>query len=621
LIKIGNLVILEQSMKKGYYILSFLLLWTTLLFADPKFTATVSKTEVAVGEQFEVDFSLNGGGERFIPPDFHGFQVLSGPNPSTSMTSINGVTTYNTTYSYIITATKEGTLTIDEAAIVSAGHTLTTSPIHIKVKGQFTQQQQQAQQTQQSQQPAAAAPDDNAAPQTMDLSKQLFIRAEVDKTNVYEGEQVTVDYKLYTRVGIVANQMDKAPDLNGFWNQDIVNKNPNSSWKTETYKGLKYNTVIIKQTILFPEHSGNLTIDPMAMTFLARIQLPSRNVLDDFYGNVKDVKYQAKSTPVIVHVNELPTAGKPANFSGAVGNFSVYADADKKELKANETLNYTFEITGKGNLNLINAPKIDPPVDFEKYDPKADDHITVDANGVSGSRKYSYLLIPRHQGNYTLKPIDFTYFNPATKSYVTLPSKAFDIKVNKGDVQVNVPAFNSADQQDIKMLGNDIRYIKVSSPGLYQNGDGFYNSPLFYVLLLLGPTLFASAFFYRSWLTRYNSDAVLVKSRQANKIAAKHLAAAQKELTAGNKSAFYEAIARGLFGYLSDKLNIPAADLNRENIADKLKAKSLDSAQVKQLEDTMDMCEMARFAPTTSIAQQEVFEKAKNIINEIEDKI
>jgi hypothetical protein len=610
-------------MKKGYYILSFLLLWTTLLFADPKFTAIASKSEVAVGEQFEVDFSLDGGGEHFIPPDFHGFQVLSGPNPSTSMTSINGVTTYNTTYGYIVTATKEGTLTIDAAAIISAGHTLTTNSLKIKVKGQFTQAQQQAQQQQGMGGPPqqAAQPDDNAQPTTMDLSKQLFIRAEVDKSAAYVGEQITLDYKLYTRVGILASQPDKAPDLNGFWNQDVVNKDPRPVWKTETYKGLKYNTVIIKQTVLFPEHAGDLTIDPFAITFVAQIQLPSRNILDDMYGNVKNVKYQAKSAPLTIHVNPLPEAGKPANFSGAVGDFSVYADADKRELKANETLNYTFEITGKGNLNLINAPKVTPPVDFEKYDPKTDDHITVDANGVAGSRKYSYLMIPRHQGDYTLNSVDFSYFNPATKRYVSVPSKSFSIKVNKGDVQVNVPAFNSADQQDIKMLGNDIRYIKSSSPGLYKEGDGFYNSALFYVLLLLGPVVFGSAFAYRSWLTQYNSDAVLVKSRLANKIAAKHLAAAQTELTAGNKSAFYEAIAKGLFGYLGDKLNIPAADLNRENIAEKMKAKSLDATTIKKLEDTMDMCEMARFAPSTSIAQQEVFENAKNIINEIEAKI
>jgi len=614
--KTGNLVILEGSMKK-LGLLSLLLLWTTLSFAQLKFTATASKTNVGVGEQFQVDFALNGGGERFIPPDFHGLDVLSGPNPSTSMTSINGVTSYNTTYSYILAAEKEGTFSIDAAAIVSAGHTLTTNSLKIKVKGQAPQQQQQ----QPAQQAQAAAPDDASKGDAKDLSKQIFLRAEVDKTNVYVGQQIKVSYKIYTRVGILGGQPDKAPDLNGFYNQDVVNKNPNSTWKSETYKGLRYNVATIKQSILFPQHSGDLSIDPLGMTVVVRLQLPSRNVLDDFYGNVKDVKYQMKSQPVIIHAIALPEAGKPANFSGAVGSFSIYADVDKKELKANETLNYTLEITGTGNLNLMNAPKISPPVDFEKYDPKTTDHITTDSLGVSGSRQFSYLLIPRHQGDYMLNPVDFTYFNPATKQYVTLPAKGFNIKVDKGDATANVPAFNSSDQQEIKLLGTDVRYIKTSSAGLYKNGEGFYDSALYYMLLLIGPVLFAGALFYRRWNTQYNSDIVKVKSRLANKIAAKHLAAAQKELTAGNKSAFYEAIAKGLYGYLSDKLNIPIADLNRENIADKLKARSLDAALIKQLDDTLDLCEMARFAPVTGIAQQEVFDKAKNIINEIEDKI
>jgi len=604
-------------MRKGFYILTLLLLTATWALAgDIKFVATASKTEVAAGEQFEVDFSLNGGGDRFTPPDFHGLQVLSGPTTSASMTSINGVASYNTTFAYILMAPKEGTYTITAAAIVANGHTLTTNQLKIKVKGQYVAPAQPAQQAQQQ-----AAPDDNSAANTEDLSKQLFIRAEVDKTHAYVGEQVKVNYKIYTKVNILGGQPDKAPDLNGFWNQDVVSKTPNASWRTEIYKGTRYNTTIIKRTILFPEHAGDLVVDPLSMNFAVQLRLPSRNILDDLYGNVKNVNYKAASPVVIVHAIPLPTAGKPANFSGAVGSFAVYTDVDKKELKANETLNYTYEISGTGNLNLINAPTIVPPPDFEKYDPKTTDHITVDSTGVSGSRQYSYLLIPRHQGDYTLSPVSFSYFNPATQKYITLPTQSFGIKVDKGDAQINVPAFNSADQQDIKMLGNDIRYIKKSSGDLFKDGEGFYGSALYYILLLLGPLGFISALFYRRWLAQYNSDIIKVKSRRANKIAAKHLAEAKSELAAGNKNAFYDAIAKGLYGYLSDKLNIPVADLNKENIADKLKAYSLDAAVIKQLEDTIDLCEMARFAPATSIAQQEVFEKAKNIINEIEDKI
>ncbi len=601
-------------MKKRFGLLLVLFLHTTLLLAQGKFVATVSKSNVGVGEQFEIDFTTNSSGSRFTPPNFNNFQVLSGPNMSSDMTSINGNTTLTVTYSFILAATKEGTFTIDAAAIVVNGHTLISNPVKITVKGQAPPAaRQQAQQV--------PVPDDNNVANTKDLSKQIFIKAAVDKTQAFVGEQIKVTYKIYTRVGILGGQPEKAPDLNGFWSQDVINKNPNAPWKTETYKGLKYNTTTVKQTILFPQHAGNLTIDPLSIAFALRIQLPPRNILGSMYDDFKDVNYKAKSLPITIHVVPLPEAGKPVDFSGAVGSFKVYTDADKKQLKANETLNYTVDISGTGNLNLINAPKITPPVDFEKYNPKTTDRITVDSNGVSGSRQFSYLLIPRHQGDFTLNPVNFTYFNPASKKYVTIPAKAFHVKVEKGDAQANVPAFNSSEQQDIKMLGNDIRYIKTTTADLYKDGEGFYNSVWYYLLLLSGPILFSAAWFYRRWNEQFNSDINKVKSRAAGKMAAKHLAIAQKELTAGKKAAFYDAIAKGLYGYLSDKLNIPVANLNKENITSQLETRSLPSTTINQLVETMDLCEMARFAPVIGISEQQVFDKAKNTINEIEEKI
>jgi hypothetical protein len=599
-------------MKKRIGLIIGLLLSTTLLFAQGKFVAAASKTNVGVGEQFEVDFTINAGGTHFTQPDFHDFQVLSGPNISSSITSINGVSNMAISYSYILAAAKEGTFTIDEAAIVLNGHTLTTSSIKIRVKGQAPPQQ--------AQQAQAAAPDDNPKVDTKDLSKQIFVRAVTDKTRAYVGEQIKVYYKIYTRVAILGGQPDKAPDLNGFWNQDVQSKGQNT-WKSEVYKGIRYNVTTVKESMLFPQHAGDLQIDPLAITFMVELRLPSRNVLDDMYGNIKQMKYSAKSQPITIHAIALPTAGKPADFTGAVGNYTVFTDVDKKELKANETLNYTVDISGTGNLNLINSPKITTPVDVEKYDPKTNDHIVVDSNGVSGSRQFSYLLIPRHQGNFTLNPVEFTYFNPSTQKYVTAPTKPFTIKVDKGDAQANVPAFNSSEQQDIKLLGSDIRYIKTTSADVFKDGEGFYDSTLYDILLLLGPVLFIAALFYRRWMTEYNSDIVRVRSREASRMAAKHLAFAEKELTAGNRSAFYDAVAKGLYGYLSDKLNIPVSDLNKENIITQLQARKLDNAIITQLVDTMDLCEMARFAPVTGISEQQVFDKAKNTINEIEDKI
>jgi len=597
-------------MKKQIGLIIAFLFCSTLLFAQGKFVATASKTTVAVGEQFEVDFTMNGGGTHFSQPDFHDFVIVSGPSMESSFASVNGVSTMSIGYGFVLAAKKEGTFTIDEAAVVMNGHTLTTSPLKITVKGHMA-----AQQAQQGQQ--QAVPDDNAKVDTKDISKLIFVRAVTDKTRAYVGEQIKVYYKIYQRVPF-AGQPDKAPDLNGFWNEEVPSKGP-VTWKTEVYKGTRYNVAVIKQSMLFPQHAGDLTIDPLSMTLMVRI--PYKDQFDNPFGNFRDVKYATKSQPIVIHAVALPTAGKPTDFTGAVGNYTVYSDVDKKELKANETLNYTIDVSGTGNLSLINSPKIITPVDVEKYDPKTNDHIVVDSNGVSGSRQFSYLLIPRHQGNFTLNPVGFTFFNPATQRYVTIPTKPFTIKVDKGDAQANAPAFNSSEQQDIKLLGSDIRYIKAGSPEVFKDGEGFYGSALYYLLLLLGPALFIGALFYRRWMTEYNSDIVKVRSRGASRMAAKHLALAQKELTAGNRSAFYDAVAKGLYGYLSDKLNIPVSDLNKENIIAQLQARKLDGAVITQLVDTMDLCEMARFAPVTGISEQQVFDKAKNTINEIEEKL
>jgi hypothetical protein len=606
-------------MKLKYYILTLLLFCAGLTFADDvKFVASVNSTTVGTGDQFEVSFSVNGNGERFTPPDFSGFQVLSGPNFSSSMTSINGSTSVDNTYSYILMATKEGSFTIGTASIVINGRKFSTNAIKIKVvKGRPVQQGQQGGNQQ-------SAPDANvqAAP-SENLSKSLFIKAVVDKTNIYQGEQITVSYRLYTRLGIEQSGLDKLPDLNGFWSEEVKNTQQQQvQWHVENYKGLQYSVADIKQNILFPEHAGDLTIDPLVMTFVVRQPVASHDIMEQMMGgSFKEVKYQAKSAPVIIHAKPLPEAGKPDSFTGAVGTFKIEATVDRTELKANESLNYKVRVTGAGNIKLLKTLSTNFPADFEKYDPKITDTTTEQVSGVAGSRFYNYLLIPRHEGDFTIEPIRFSYFNPATNRYVTLTSKPFHIKVNKGTAESNVTAFSGADKQDVKTLGNDIRYIKTGSPGLKKQGDEFFGSFGYYLLLLLGPLACVVAYTYRNQTIKNNSDVVKVKSRNAGKVAAKHLANAQKQLLTNNTQAFYEDVFKGLYGYLSDKLNILYANLDRETIASALKARALDDSLIKQLLDTLDLCEMARYAPVNHISKQEVFEKAQGIINDIENKI
>jgi hypothetical protein len=604
---------------KSFYILSVLLLWTSLLFAQGvSFTAAVSKTEVAVGEQFQVEFSLNTNGDRFLPPAFGGFQVLSGPNVSTSMTSFNGNTVTSNAYSYVLAAEREGDFIIGPASIYVNGRISATRPIRIHVvKGQPRQQsrqggiQQRQVQGNQVEQVSAA-----------DIGKSLFIRAVVDKSRVYQGEQLNVSYRLYTRVGILENQLDKLPELNGFWNQDVNDqKQANAQWRTEVFDGTKYNVADIKQTILFPERSGDLTIDPLSMTFIVRQQMPARDVMEQFFGAIKDVKVKLKSQPVIIHVKPLPEAGKPIDFSGAVGSFAMDASIDKKALKANQSFNYKVKITGAGNIMLFKPLTTNFPLDFEKYDPKVTDTINKATGRVTGSRLYDYLIIPRHEGDYTIDPVKFTYFNPATGRYITLAAKPFKVAVAKGDKEASVSTLSSADKQDIKILDKDIRYIKNTRKALNKIGNEFFGSVLYNLLLLLGPVLFIAALFYRKWHERHNSDIVKVRSRKASKIAAKHLANAKKELSTKNAKGYYEALFKGIYGYLSYKLNIPYANLDKETITEALRKKSVSETLITQLQDTLDFCDMARFAPVSGISEQEVFDKAKNMINDIEDEI
>ncbi len=601
-------------MEKRYILLTVLLFWGATLFAqEGKFVASVNKTTVGTGEQFEVTFSVDGNADKYIPPSFNGFQVLSGPNESNSITSINGNTTVSISVSYILMAPKEGEYTIGAASMVVNGHKLSTSPIKIKVvKGQPIRQNNTSQG--QSEEGIVEA-------KGSDLSKLLFLRAEVNKQNVFQGQQITLRYRVYTRVDLIQSQVDKIPDLNGFWSQEIKNAQPQAQFHIETYKGVKYNVADIKQAILFPEHSGNITLEPFSITFLVKQPTPSRDIMDQFFGSYKEVKYQAKSLPLVVHIKPLPEIGKPESFTGAVGNFKVSASVDKVSLKANEAINYKVSVKGTGNIKLLKDLNTSFPEDFEKYDPKITDSVTETESGVSGIRTYNYLLIPRHKGDYSINLLKFSYFNPENNKYVTLSTKAFQIHVEKGNNESNVSALVGDNKQDVKVLDKDILYIKNSENDLIKPDKLFYGSFLYYLFLLLGPLLFVGTYLYRKWYILNNSDIVKVKNRQAGKVAAKHLQNAKQQLMVNDTKGFYEDLFKGLYGYLSDKLNILYSDLNRDTITKILNDKSVSNELINKLLETLDLCEMARYAPVNHITEQDVFEKAKIIINDLENEI
>jgi len=518
---------------------------------------------------------------------------------------------------YDLMATKEGEYTIGAATITVNGKTYKSNPVKIKVvKGRPVQQQN-------SRPSSSSQQQDIPQGNPQDLAKSLFMRAIPDKTSVYQGEQISVTYKLYTNVQLVDMQPDKLPEFNGFWSQEIKSNTPNVEWTTEVYKGISYHVGIIKQIILFPEHSGNLALDPLGATFSVRQAVPSNDPFEQLFGggSYKDSKYKVKSPSVTIRVKPLPLAGKPAGFQGAVGDYSLGTMVDKDVVKANEALNYTIKISGSGNLKLLTNPIVDFPKEFEKYDPKVTDKIAETINGVSGSRDYTFLLIPRKEGSYTIAPYKFSYFNPASGQYKTLISGSFQVKVNKGDASAESKVFTSGNKKEDNMLDKDGIDIRSTQNHFVKALKAIFGSVWLYLLLILALLSWFGFKFYKKWDAERNSDPAAVKKRNANKLAAKYLVQAKTELTKGDKKAFYEAIYKGIYGYLSHKLNIDVSDLNHENITARLREASVEERIIKSLMGTLEMCEMARYAPVSSVSEHEVFEKAKDNIADIEGQL
>lgn len=569
---------------------------------DIKVTAAASHYDVATGDRFKIEFRVNANIDNFKPPKISDFRVLSGPNQSTSMSWVNGKTSANISYSYILMAVKEGSFIIPAAEVIIDGKKYQSNTIEINVsKGANVQNN----------------PNSNNATVTKN-SGDLFIKSSVNKTTVYQGEHLVATYQLFTKINIAANEMVKNADLNGFWSQEI--NIGQAQWTQEIINGERWNIATIRKIVLFPQRSGELEIDPLEMRFITQKRVSGgQSIFDQFFGQVVEEEHIVKSKPIKIKVLPHP-APKPDGFVNAVGQLKMTTDVSANEVKANEAINVKVTISGTGNLPLIDNPAINFPKEFEIYDPKVTDNTKTSNAGVSGSKEYNYLVIPRYQGDFTIDPIIFSYFNPSTKKYETIKSNPIVLKINKGDGTENNVTYTAAGKEDIKILGEDIRYIHTDTPQFVLNANNLYNSWKFYSLLLLAPLLFIIAFIIRNKNRAANSDIAKVKSRKAGKLASKLLSSAKKSLAANDKNAFYEATSKALFGYVGDKLNIAVADLTQENIKSSLAAKNVDDNIINSLIETIDLCDMARFAPVP-VSEQEVYDKAENIIQQIEKAV
>ncbi len=587
---------------KSCFLIFICFLFQTLGFSQG-LSASINKNHVAVNETVDVTFSFSGNGTGFQAPSFADFNVLSGPNNSQAVQIINGRMSQSTSYSYYLSPKKEGKFVIGPASITLGGKKVESNSITIEVTKTVASGKGKSYQ----------GANDN-----------LFVKTNVSKQKVYLGEQVTISYKVYARVNLVGFQNAKMPSYTGFWSEDLKSPSTYSVTK-ETLNGLQYSVVEFKTTCLFPQKSGSLPVEPIEIDAIVRQQSRSADPWNIFSMGTEDVVYKLNGTSIKIEVIPLPEKGKPSGFSGAVGQFSMKAQMNKNKVKTNDAVNLNVNITGKGNINLIDIPKFQIPPDIESYDPKTAENITVKAGGVEGTKSAEYVLIPRHHGSYKVEALGFSYFDPVKEAYFTLRSPEFDLEVEKGEDESTSSAGGltpGGNRNEIAIIGNDIHYIKNNPVDLYQKGAHFYGSTGF-LLGFLAPGL-GFLLFLLFWKKQKQdqSDLRLVKSKKATRMAQKRLMLAFSHMKAENKEKFYEEVSRALYGYLSDRLFMQVADLSKDFIEATLERFGVSASTRQELSAIIDSCEFARYAPASASGNlQQIYDQSILLITKLENEI
>lgn len=587
-----------RVMKKYWFLLVLLLISVTKIYADDVTFVVNAPKSVVRGAQFQLQYILRGasGTDIQVSEDIRGFDVLYGPSVSQvySSSNINGkvTTESNMTYTYMLLAKEEGTFTLPAATVKAGGSTYKTNPVQIRV----LPPDKNAKPQQPGQQPEAIT---NSSTEGNVSANDAFVRAIFSKTKVNEQEAVVVTFRFYTVLNIRNVGKIQFPEFEGFMSEEFELPT-NRQMSMEHYNGRNYFSIDVKKTLLFPQRSGKLTIPSGTMEIV--FEVSSGRKVETFFGP-KDVMTEArkvlKTTPVTVDVSPLPTNNKPLNFSGAVGTFNFKPSISAEKVKANDAVTIKIDISGTGNLKLIKNPTVNLPKDFEAYDPKVNNDFRVTENGLSGTRTIEYLFIPRYPGQFTIPPIEFSYFDLSSRSYKTVSSPAYNLTVDKDPNAGNSKSTSYTNQQLVE-VESDIRYIKTGD-FKFRDPINFFVGSFTYLLLYILPFILFVTFLviYRKQI-KANADIARMRTKKANKVAAKRLKLANQYLAAHKKDSFYEEVLRAVWGYLSDKLTIPVADLNRENIENELSKYGVNENLVDQFIYILDTCEFARYAPAES---------------------
>lgn len=607
-------------MRKIIFLLfTILAAWQVKAADKVRFVAEAADVVVS-GDQVRLVFTVNSQDIKdFRAPSIKGFDVLMGPSRSqqSSIQIINGKRTSNssTAFTYILLAGSPGTYTIPAASVEVNGEKVFSNAISIKV----LPQDQNSGNSGNNGGGSASSSRSQAAGSRISAN-DLFITATASKTTVHEQEAILLTYKVYTVVNL-RQLYGKMPDLKGFHTQE-VELPQQKTFTLEHYKGRNYNTTVWSQYVLFPQQTGKLEIPSITFDGVVAQQTVSDDPFDAFFngGGYVEVKKKITTPKVVINVQPLPA--KPAGFSGAVGEFKLASSINATDVKTNDAVTIKLTLSGTGNMKLIGTPEVKFPQDFEIYDPKVTDDYKLTNSGLTGTKTFEYLAIPRHAGNFTIPAVEFTYFDLKSNSYKTLKTEAYNLKVAKGQGNADQVISDFTNKESVKMLGKDIRFIKLGDSLLRPKGDFFFGTVGYYLCYLIPLLLFVVfAVIYRQKALE-NANVAKVKTKKANKVATRRMKLAGKLLAENKKNEFYDEVLKALWGYISDKLSIPVSQLSKDNIEAELTNYGVQEALIAEFIGVLNECEYARYAPgNENEAMDKVYSASVEVISKMENSI
>ncbi len=605
-------------------------MFPVMLVAQEARIKVSTKSQVVVGEQFRVVFEINADGKKFSAPSFEGFSVVGGPfnSTSSSVQIVNGSMsrTVTNSYTYVLRAEKEGSFTLGPASCTVDHEQIKSEPFTITVVAGDPQANTGG--------GGASGQQHSGSQQNVNdpqvSGKDLFLKVVPSKKTVYVGEPLTLTYKLYTRVPVSQLSMSKVPSYGGFWTKE-ANDNGTYKQSSETVNGVEYTTAEIKKVVLIPQKQGRLSVEPMGIECIAQIQTqrsrrPSNDPFEAFFNDpffsrgYTNVQKNVESSSLTVDVKPLPADGKPASFSGAVGNYNFSATIDRDALSTNEAITMVLTVSGSGNIELLNLPAPVFPPDFEVYDPKITSSVDISSQGLTGTKKAEYLIIPRRAGHFTIPPVEFSYFNPAKGAYTTLSASQMDINVTKGTGDNSGDGgLYASNQEDIKYLGSDIRHIMTDKSGLRATGSHFFASVPYFIILAALLVVFFIVWVVVAKNRRFKQDLTMVRNKQATKVAKGRLKNAYTYLKNSDQNHFYEEMSQALWGYISDKLGIERSVLSMETVKEAMTGKGMAESLADEFVETLNTCEFARFAPGDAASKmQGLYDKGMEVIMKVE---